>query len=80
MPRPRYLNVIGPLYVEDGTCITCGAPEAEAPTLMSHDPTVNARLVAPGSSGSADQHASAVSAEVIEALAASGVTTDENAS
>jgi hypothetical protein len=33
--RKRFhLNVVGPFYVEDGMCITCGAPEHEAPTLM----------------------------------------------
>jgi hypothetical protein len=29
-----HLNVAGPFYVEDGSCISCGAPEAEAPTLI----------------------------------------------
>lgn len=33
-PRRFHLNVAGPFYVEDGSCITCGAPEAEAPGLM----------------------------------------------
>jgi hypothetical protein len=37
-PEPRRfpLNAPGPFYVEDGLCIACTAPEAEAPDLMSH--------------------------------------------
>lgn len=38
MARKRFhLNVAGPFYVEGGNCIACGAPEHEAPTLMSHE-------------------------------------------
>jgi hypothetical protein len=29
-------NVRGDFYVENGVCITCGAPEAEAPDLIEH--------------------------------------------
>jgi hypothetical protein len=32
-------NAEGPFYVEDGLCMGCGAPEAEANGLMSHDAT-----------------------------------------
>lgn len=35
MARRHPLNVIGPFYAEDGGCITCGAPEHEAPTLIA---------------------------------------------
>lgn len=31
------LNAEGDFYVEKDTCITCAAPEHEAPELMSHD-------------------------------------------
>lgn len=35
----RYpLNAPGDFYVVEGQCISCRAPEAEAPDLMSHDP------------------------------------------
>ena len=30
-------NSAGPFYVENGQCISCGAPESEAGGLMSHD-------------------------------------------
>lgn len=30
-------NVPGPFYVAKDECITCGAPEAEAPSLIRHD-------------------------------------------
>jgi hypothetical protein len=30
-------NAEGPFYVVSGECISCGAPESEAPELMSHD-------------------------------------------
>jgi len=34
-PRKAYeLNAPGDFYVEDGMCITCGAPEAAAPGLV----------------------------------------------
>ncbi|WP_230144871.1 MULTISPECIES: ferredoxin [unclassified Pedobacter] len=38
MPLPeRYPeNSIGDFYVENQVCITCGAPEAEAPDLIEH--------------------------------------------
>src|SRR5215213_5006329 len=29
-------NSQGDFYVENGVCITCGAPEAEAPDLIEH--------------------------------------------
>jgi hypothetical protein len=32
---PHPLNVPGPFYVENDLCITCGVPEAEAPTLIA---------------------------------------------
>jgi hypothetical protein len=36
--RPRTpSNVPGPFYVAKDECITCGAPEAEAPSLIRHD-------------------------------------------
>lgn len=36
--KKRYpLNVEGDFYVEDEMCICCGAPEMEAPELMSMD-------------------------------------------
>lgn len=46
MPRPRMhpLNAPGDFYVEEDMCIACGAPEKEAPDLMSH-------LEAEGSAG-----------------------------
>jgi hypothetical protein len=34
-------NSPGDFYVAKGECITCGAPEAEAPTLMSFDEEAN---------------------------------------
>lgn len=35
--RERYPeNSIGDFYVENQVCITCGAPEAEAPDLIEH--------------------------------------------
>jgi hypothetical protein len=34
--RRFHLNASGDFYVEDGMCIACGAPEREAPELMSH--------------------------------------------
>lgn len=38
MNRERHpLNVEGPFYVENGECMSCGAPEMEAGGLMSHD-------------------------------------------
>jgi len=30
-------NVEGPFYVRNGECMACGAPEMQAPTMMSHD-------------------------------------------
>ncbi len=30
-------NAEGPFYVRNGECMACGAPEVQAPTLMSHD-------------------------------------------
>jgi ferredoxin len=30
-------NAAGDFFVENGFCISCGAPEAEAPELMAHD-------------------------------------------
>lgn len=30
-------NVPGPFFVGNEQCITCGAPENEAPSLMAHD-------------------------------------------
>jgi hypothetical protein len=41
MPERRRtpLNVAGPFYVEADCCITCGAPEAEAPDLIRFDDT-----------------------------------------
>src|SRR4051794_11718743 len=36
--RPRFpKNVPGPFYVAAGECITCRAPEHEAPDLMAFD-------------------------------------------
>lgn len=38
MERRRHpLNAPGPFYASDGDCISCGAPEAEAPTLIASD-------------------------------------------
>ena len=34
-PHPN--NSPGPFIVENGHCIACGVPEAEAPELMAHD-------------------------------------------
>jgi hypothetical protein len=35
---PRFrLNAPGDFFVEDGCCISCTAPEHEAPELMAHD-------------------------------------------
>ena len=34
-------NVAGPFGVLRDQCITCGAPEAEAPDLMAHDDEAN---------------------------------------
>ena len=34
-------NARGPFVVVKDQCITCGAPEAEAPDLMSHDDEAN---------------------------------------
>lgn len=34
-PHPK--NAPGPFYVEDGFCLSCEAPESEAPDLMAHD-------------------------------------------
>jgi hypothetical protein len=31
------LNARGDFYVEGGMCTACGAPEAQAPSLMAHD-------------------------------------------
>src|SRR5882762_8474006 len=30
-------NAEGPFYVRNGECMACGAPEMQAPTMMSHD-------------------------------------------
>lgn len=35
--RRQPLNAPGPFYVSDADCISCGAPEAEAPTLIASD-------------------------------------------
>ena len=35
--RRQPLNAPGPFCVSDGDCIACGAPEAEAPTLIASD-------------------------------------------
>jgi ferredoxin len=37
MPERHPLNAPGDFYVERGQCISCGAPEAEAPMLMAYD-------------------------------------------
>jgi hypothetical protein len=41
MPERRRtpLNVVGPFYVEAHQCMSCGAPEAEAPDLIRFDET-----------------------------------------
>ena len=36
-PEPTPLNAPGPFYVGRDECIQCGAPEAEAPSLMAFD-------------------------------------------
>jgi len=36
-PKRHKDNVDGPFYVVNGECISCGAPELHAPSLMSHD-------------------------------------------
>jgi hypothetical protein len=33
--HPR--NAAGPFYIRSGECMACGAPEGQAPTMMSHD-------------------------------------------
>ncbi len=38
-PKAYHLNAPGDFYVEDGMCISCEAPEHEAPDLMAHDET-----------------------------------------
>ncbi|HEV3384946.1 MAG TPA: hypothetical protein VG097_09020 [Gemmata sp.] len=35
--RRHPLNAIGDFYVADGCCISCEAPEREAPDLMGHE-------------------------------------------
>jgi hypothetical protein len=35
--RRHHQNVEGPFYVANGECMSCGASEMHAPTLMSHD-------------------------------------------
>ena len=35
--KPYYKNALGPFVVNDGECIACCAPEAEAPDLMAFD-------------------------------------------
>ena len=35
--KPYHKNVPGPFIVNDGECIACCAPEAEAPDLMAFD-------------------------------------------
>jgi hypothetical protein len=37
LPQRHRQNADGPFYVVNGECISCGAPEMHAPTLMSHD-------------------------------------------
>lgn len=37
MKEATPLNARGDFYVAKGECITCGAPEAEAPDLMAFD-------------------------------------------
>src|SRR5271154_6195726 len=32
-------NADGPFYVRNGECMSCGAPEVQAPATMSHDDT-----------------------------------------
>ncbi len=34
---PHRLNVVGGFYVEDGCCIACGVPAANAPELFAWD-------------------------------------------
>jgi len=34
---PYHLNVLGPFYVEDGCCTSCGVPWARAPELFQYD-------------------------------------------
>lgn len=37
-PKKRYaLNVIGPFYVEDGCCTSCGVPQSIAPALFAEN-------------------------------------------
>jgi hypothetical protein len=36
LPERYSENSIGDFYVENQVCITCGAPEAEAPDLIEH--------------------------------------------
>lgn len=37
-PRKRYaLNVVGPFYVEDGCCTSCGVPQSIAPALFTEN-------------------------------------------
>lgn len=38
LPRKRYaLNVVGPFYVEDGCCSSCGVPPSIAPALFAEN-------------------------------------------
>jgi len=41
MAEPYPKNVPGPFYVEDGCCITCGIPTAEAPEVFAWDEDAN---------------------------------------
>jgi hypothetical protein len=37
-PKKRYaLNVVGPFYVEDGCCTSCGVPQSIAPALFTEN-------------------------------------------
>jgi hypothetical protein len=39
VPKRHPENAPGDFYSMDGVCITCGAPEAEAPDLIAHSPS-----------------------------------------
>jgi hypothetical protein len=61
MTYPRNpLNAPGPFYVVENECIACGAPEAEAGGLMSHDDTSQCYFLRqPTSAGEVDAAISA---------------------
>ena len=69
-PKERYPeNVKGDFYVVNQACITCGAPEAEAPDLIEHSKLEYGHCYFKKQPTTADELARAISAMQVSCIA-----------